>query len=562
MAGAFLADSMEREVSKMSGAQNLRVLLLVIVASSTLNAARAQIPPRPVTPRPAASVPKADSIPKPVFVGESAEEAAIREAVERALDKNVDIEFGETPLTDVAKRLSELSGIKVELDRRALEDSGIAPDTKVSLSLRQISLRSALRILLRRIDLCYVNQDGGLLITDTSKASTMLMTALYPVADLIDCFDSSGRRVKDYTPIIELITSYAAPASWDTVGGPGGAKEYDGLLAVSQTPEVLAQIETLLRTLRVVRERQSKGDFSPLSGETENENTIRVLKALESTVNLDCRETPLAKLAELVAIESGVNVLLDERSLVDAGIALDSKVDGTAKGVPLRAALKRLLRDLNMTYHMRDEVLFLTTVEMARYTTLKAHVFPLDDLFRGSFDDERDGFGESIVELIASTIAPTTWDGVGGAGYLRFYGAWNVLIVSNTAETQSDIADLLQKLRTLREKQDRSALLRDDIETRVYRLGSPAGAIATTKEAEVLLKSSDAFFDAKELTAAIRELIEPESWKEQGVDLRVLGDRIIVRHRRTIHARVQQFLRELQAPDAVYGSISEGGGGS
>jgi hypothetical protein len=141
-----------------------------------------------------------------------------------------------------------------------------------------------------------------------------------------------------------------------------------------------------------------------------------------------------------------------------------------------------------------------------------------------------------------------------------------VLFVTNTAEVHRDAADLLQKLRAMREKQDRSALMRDDIETRVYRLGPPEGTRATTKEAEEQLKRSEVHFDPKELSAAIRELVEPDSWKEQGVDLRVLGDRVVVRHRRSIQARVGQFLGELQSPEEIHrsfgGLTAPGAGGS
>lgn len=540
------------------GTPFLRACCFAIATTAAVHTASGQISPRDVAPRPLLPVPKADSIPKPMFVGESAEETAQREAVERALDKNVEIAFDNTPLAEVAKRLSEISGLKVELDRRGLKESGFDLDSKVSLSLKQITLRSVLKILVRRIDLSYVVQDGGILITDSSKASTILRTAIFPVADLIDGMDSSGRRIAKYEPVIELLTSLAAPSAWEAYSGPAPVKAYDGSLTLSQPPEVLAEVESLLRALRVAREYQSKGDFTPLSVHPDNENTLRIRKALESNVNLDCRATPLTKLAEIVAIESGVNVLLDERALVDSGIEFDAQVDGVTSNMPLRSALRELLRNLDLAYDVRDEVLFLTTREMANYTTLSTQIYPLDDLYRGSLNDERAWFNDEIVELVLTCVGPHTWDSVGGSGNLYFADTWNMLVVTNTPEVQQDVADLLQKLRAMREKQDRAALMHDEIETHVYRLGPPEGTIATTKEAEEHLKRSEVRFDPKELTAAIRELVEPDTWKEPGVDLRVLGDRVVVRHRRTVQAKVRQFLSELQSPEAIWSS----GGGS
>jgi hypothetical protein len=554
---------LEREVSNMAGAQILRASLLAIAATAAFNTATGQISPSLGTPRPferpLLSVPKADSIPKPVFVGESPEETVKREAVERALDKNVDFAFKATPLTDVVAWIREQSGVSVVFDRRALEDAGIAvDDVTVTLTLHKVSLRASLRIMLRRLDLSYYIQHGGLLISEPSRAAHTLDTALFPVADLIDGFDSSGRRVKDYETVIELITACVAPSTWDAVGGSGSLKEFDGILTITQSREMLAEVERFLRALRIARQQQSTGDFTPIGTRFENENTARVLKALETKVNLDCRDTPLAKLVEMAAIESGVNVLLDENALRDAGIEVETKVGGTAKDLTLGDALDRLLGGINLAYTVRDEVLLITTSEHAPFP-IPTHVYPLDDLYRGSFDDEQEAFDERIVELVTSTIHPTTWDAVGGYGNIVYAESWNMLVISNTREVQQKIADLFAKLRELRTTQDRSALLRDDLETRVYLLGEPRVASKPAKPAESKAEDkADAKDDAaspidgQELATAIRELIEPKSWSEDGVDLRVLGDRIVVRNRRTVQAKVRLFLRELRVPEPIH----------
>jgi hypothetical protein len=549
----------------MNAAQILRAFSIAIATTAAFSTATGQIPSSPLTPRPFERpqllAPKADSIPKPVFVGESPEETAKREAVERALDKNVDLAFKDTPLTEAVAWIREQTGVPVDFDRRALEDAGISvEEVKVTLTLRKVSLRAALRIMLRRLDLSYYIQHGSLFISDPSRASHALDTALFPIADLIDGLDSSGRRIKDYETVIELITACVAPVTWDAVGGSGSLKEFDGTLAISQTPEMLAEVERFLRAIRIARQQQSTGDFTPLATDFENENTTRVLKALETKVNLDCRDTPLTKLVEMVAIESGVNVLLDENALRDAGIEETTKVDGRVKDIPLGDALDRLLGGVNLAYTVRNEVLWITTNEYAPFP-IPTHVYPLDDLYRNSFDDEQEAFDERIVELVTSTIHPTTWDAVGGHGNIFYAEPWNVLVVSNSREVQEKIAGLFAKLRELRTRQDRSALLRDDVETRVYLLGDPAVASKQARpDADNTDKTDDKAdgkdaaaspIDGQELATAIRELIEPNSWSEDGVYLRVLGDRIVVRHRRTVQAKVRLFLRELRAPEAI-----------
>src|SRR5262249_36919478 len=42
--------------------------------------------------------------------------------------------------------------------------------------------------------------------------------------------------------------------------------------------------------------------------------------------------------------------------------------------------------------------------------------------------------GPDLVKLIEETIHPTTWEGVGGPGVIRFWGAGNALVVRQTTE--------------------------------------------------------------------------------------------------------------------------------
>ncbi len=60
---------------------------------------------------------------------------------------------------------------------------------------------------------------------------------------------------------------------------------------------------------------------------------------------------------------------------------------------------------------------------------------------------------DSLIELITSTIAPTTWTESGGSGSIAPFETNLTLVVSQTQEVHEQIADLLQQLRRLQDLQ-------------------------------------------------------------------------------------------------------------
>ncbi len=79
-----------------------------------------------------------------------------------ALKEPTQLEFTDQPLSDVIDYLkdyhSQMLGhpIEIQLDTKALNDAGIAPDTPVTKNLKGITLRSALRLLLKELQLTYI----------------------------------------------------------------------------------------------------------------------------------------------------------------------------------------------------------------------------------------------------------------------------------------------------------------------------------------------------------------------------------------------------------------------
>jgi hypothetical protein len=94
-------------------------------------------------------------------------------SIRAALDQKTDIKFIEKPLRAVFDDLKQSHDIEIQLDYRALDDSGIPTDTPVTRSIKGVTLRSALNLLLDDLDLTYAVQNGVLKITTEAEAQKL-----------------------------------------------------------------------------------------------------------------------------------------------------------------------------------------------------------------------------------------------------------------------------------------------------------------------------------------------------------------------------------------------------
>src|SRR5262245_10560218 len=94
-----------------------------------------------------------------------------REAsVRAALNQTTSVDVVEMPLKDVVTYFAEKHSIPMMLNIRELEEASISADTPVTKSVRSITLRSALNLLLNDLDLAYVIENGVLMITTKEAA--------------------------------------------------------------------------------------------------------------------------------------------------------------------------------------------------------------------------------------------------------------------------------------------------------------------------------------------------------------------------------------------------------
>jgi hypothetical protein len=122
--------------------------------------------------------------------------------------------------------------------------------------------------------------------------------------------------------------------------------------------------------------------------------------------------------------------------------------------VSLQSGLNLLLRPLDLTWTIQDEVLLITTPEEAELALI-VKVYDVHDLVRC-----RDKSGEewadydTLIEVIKTTVKPETWDDVGGAGSVApapFRGV-EMLVISQIYEVHQKIERLLEQFRAIAEE--------------------------------------------------------------------------------------------------------------
>ncbi|QDT08325.1 hypothetical protein [Planctomycetes bacterium K23_9] len=171
------------------------------------------------------------------------------EQISKTLGKKLTVGFKDLQLDTCLAELSEQTGIDMIIDRRALEEIGLTADTPVTCRLKSVSLRSALRLMLRELDLTYHIQDEVLEITTIEACEQNLVNRVY-------FLEATGFPIGDFDNVIAILETTIAPDTWESLGGPStiapltqGQRSRPAIL-VSTTSDVHNQIADLLKAMR------------------------------------------------------------------------------------------------------------------------------------------------------------------------------------------------------------------------------------------------------------------------------------------------------------------------
>jgi hypothetical protein len=259
------------------------------------------------------------------------------------------------------------------------------------------------------------------------------------------------------------------------------ARKTPGAIAQAELRRLEGQVE--LARLQVERAKIQKAASTPAATRL-SEAEAAINKVLDEKSNADFVEIPLGDVVEFYREKHKIPIQLDHKPLDDAGIGTDVPITRQIEGVSLRSILNLLLRELELTYLIKDEVLVITTRDQASQQ-LETVVYDVLDLVTSERDQEVDF--ASLQEVITATVHPTTWSEIGGPG--TFAHLQGMVVISQTQAVHRDIADLLTKLRKTRAARtnQQPAMAGEDaarVSLRVYKVNVPLLPIAVTRPSE------------------------------------------------------------------------------
>jgi hypothetical protein len=219
----------------------------------------------PADSAPAASAGERTDPPKPgKDVPKLSPQAEGNREVEAKLAATLNVDFQATTLGEALTYFADKAGVNVVLSRAAKDfmlTEGIDLDDPISLRLKRVPGRLALRFALEELGLAYHVEEGVVVVTPgkEGKRPARLQLRFYPVGDLV----GAGGKADN---LIEVLTKSIAPSTWSEQGGSGTIAYFtEGrTLIVTQTAVVQDQIEALLTKLidlakKTKQEKQPRG---------------------------------------------------------------------------------------------------------------------------------------------------------------------------------------------------------------------------------------------------------------------------------------------------------------
>ncbi|MEX0715302.1 MAG: hypothetical protein WD066_01880 [Planctomycetaceae bacterium] len=507
-----------------------------------------------------------------------AQAVATERAVRDKLQKKVTLKYEQSPLEAVVEDLATQAGVNWWINHAALEEEFIPLDEPVDADLTDVTIETALEIILDDAGITWYVDGDVLRITTQVNAGEVFVTRVYDLRRLLKAMRSRtdegeiaweetvpiqigglgghvhqvwplGGRAHQVWPLYhvpsgtmsdavsEIVDAIEQTTSgpWVNIEGIGGSMTpYGNALVVRQThvmhDEVAALLDALTQVATAVPTVEPR-IVRPPSYPLQEDAAVRA--ALERRVDVEWQAKPLHEaLAELFK-DSGVRHRFNRAALENENIPIDSPIDLSQRNVPRRSVLELALPQLGLTWIVRHGFVVVTT-ETAAGDEFHAVVYDVRDLL---IDDDFTALIDVIEnETSGPWVAP---DGIGGT-----FGRIPPRLLVIRADDHNHV-EIERLLALLREKGAAAPAEKPD----------PDEVITRHHQFSVLA-------DGQEIAAAVREFVAPDSWEgADGGSLRTVGNVLVVRHTRKVQKQVERFLRELAETSSPFGPAALNGTG-
>ncbi len=282
-----------------------------------------------------------------------------QQAMDRKLDRLVTVRINEASMVDAVTNLRDVHQVPLELDVQNSAPAGFLGESKVSLDVHEIPLRSALKRLLEPHGLAAVPHEGSLLITTIDAAADRnLYVVVYPVRDLVEhTMASDGSdEYEALGKLSESIRNIITPTAWSYLNSDGDVCEVPAARALVcyHGAAAHAGIAELLTVMRTALPRAAGGQ-SPAVGSDVPETSFAVQQAaaaeklppalITRTFLLDAERNPTLTAKELVRM---ITEKIEPQSWQPNGPFIDCVADQliVRQTPPVQQRVTRLLRKL------------------------------------------------------------------------------------------------------------------------------------------------------------------------------------------------------------------------
>jgi|GEM_PF-3334862 len=434
-------------------------------------------------------------------------------ATEKKLKRRIDVVFFDTSLSDVLDSLGTRLDVQFYIDKRALTEVGLDSNTAINFNLENVKAELGLELMLKQIHLVWFARNDLVHVTTPEAAANELEVRIYRCQDFLEIAShppgqrgmdggiSGGRmggfqnippgrirairivkgqfratdggttvrssnpmtdngrgefrnRHKTLKDLVELIPRVIYPMSWEDLGGTGSIGTLpDGILVISQTRSVHAEVQHLLQTIRLLRKGVPNGvnkQAYPIS-DTEQK--------LQQQIDALFIDAPLREILKSLGSKLDVQFYIDERALNEVGMDSNTPVNLDLKNVKAELAFEMMMKQIGLVCFVHHDLVRVTTPEAAE-KLLVLRVYSCQDFFEptdrtqpkvweGGLDTSalyrNKGLG-SLIEVIQANISRDSWEDIGGAGVIdNFY---EMLVVTQIPPIHREVETMLSGLRT------------------------------------------------------------------------------------------------------------------
>lgn len=257
-----------------------------------------------------------------------------------------------------------------------------------------------------------------------------------------------------------------------------------------------------------------QGRKSVNPGETRSEADLEILRKLDMQISLPFDQpTPLDVVVDFIRTNTGVNIMVDEAALSEAGASSDVNLVTNLQNITLKNYLKHALAPYGLSYIVEDEVLTITGANKRSSKTVVKY-YPVADLVIGVPD-------------FNSTVAPLSME----ASYNRAYQQAANRGVYGSGSTIAGLGSSVFG--------GSSTLLSPNITAQIQANG---GAPISTGQ-------GGGMNDPSELIDLIMAVVDPESWETLNSEPQFfsLNNTLAIRQTEENHEEIRELLEKLRA---------------